>query len=676
MPVPRSAKYIGRDVIKERRERLLSQAQTLWNRDGLTAVGVLMGERLDMGVLENILDGFDSAPPRRRIAKSNGRPTRLDEQGADDEDIALAALKDLSLVFKGLYTALRTGKLQKLKLTMDRCIGVVHERWGGITQWLIYCARNVVPGDTGYNWDRVIDSCTWILEPILFYADDDPVTHDLVARPPTIDFVFCLLRITDPGTERPATHKSYPNSLCSIAKVFAMSVMSTTGHYIQSHLNEKSPHTRRDVVRSIVRRIQDVSATPRHTPDDMSRVSCDLLNLIPGACIILTRRGPGEAYGVSDVLFEGARALSCAMEDVSFKNSALPDYLTLDAGINQLVSLATWPRTPPRAMERLFEAGIIPCIIRSLPHTNRSDPRHRGIEEPAYHLLPFLTDSRIFSAVKTGGADLEPLMKELERYPKSKVAVVEPIYNAYSLALRCCKSAFQDRKSPIEMCYNLNHEVPREGSRDCTTLKTCSVCRVVFYCSEVCQREDWAAFHSEECTRGAERWRPRLTVAGVTERLERDRLMILEALANRFLPPPTEIVRRGSGGIQNASEDSSVRIHTFDLAGGLYQSIATGEASPPKRFVEYESMTLPSYFQKYEDVLGDRTRARLSRCAEDIKHKHESTLLVAGTFTAHKVCICICAKMVYNPDSEVGERYRVVWHACSILCLPLWLFGI
>ena len=421
-----------------------------------------MGERLDMDVLENILDGFDSAPPRRRPTKTSGRPTSgsLDDHGADDEEVAFAAVRDLSLIFKGLYTALRPGMLQKLKLTMDKCLGVVQERWGGLTQWLIYCARNILPGDTEYNWDRVIDFCTWILEPILLYADDNRMTHDLVTRPPTIDLVFCLLRITDSRTERPATHLTYRNSLCSIAKVFAMSVMSPTGQHIQSRLNEYSPHTRRDVVRSIVRRIQDVRATPRHTPGDMSRVSCDLLNLVPGACVILTRRGPGRAYGVEDILFEGARALSCAMEDASLKNSALPDYLTLDTGINQLVSLATWPRTPPRAMERLFEAGIILCIIRSLPHTIRPDSRYRGIEEPAYHLLPFLTDSRMFSAVKTGGADLEVVMKELERYPKSKVAIVEPIYNAYSLALRCCKSAFEDRKRAIEMCYNLNVSKP------------------------------------------------------------------------------------------------------------------------------------------------------------------------------------------------------------------------
>jgi hypothetical protein len=71
-------------------------------------------------------------------------------------------------------------------------------------------------------------------------------------------------------------------------------------------------------------------------------------------------------------------------------------------------------------------------------------------------LLQFLTDSRIFQAVKQGGADLESLMKELEKYPKFEAAAFELIYNAYSLALRCCKSAFEDRKTPIQMCYNLN----------------------------------------------------------------------------------------------------------------------------------------------------------------------------------------------------------------------------
>ena len=167
----------------------------------------------------------------------------------------------------------------------------------------------------------------------------------------------------------------------------------------------------------------------------------------------------------------------------------------------------------------------------------------------------------------------------------------------------------------------------------------------------------------------------RLTNAGVTERLERDRLMILEVLANRFLPPLADIVRREWGNSpQDADSIRKTYVHTFDLTGGLYRRVSKGEGSPSK-FVEYQSMTLPSYFQQYDDVLGDRTRARLSRCAEDVRRNPGSTLLVAGAFSAHKICMCICAKMVYHPDYEVGERYRVVWHACSVLCLPLSLLG-
>jgi hypothetical protein len=154
--------------------------------------------------------------------------------------------------------------------------------------------------------------------------------------------------------------------------------------------------------------------------------------------------------------------------------------------------------------------------------------------------------------------------------------------------------------------------------------------------------------------------------------------MFLEVLANRFLPPLPDIVRRERGdGLHHPRDADSNRetyVHTFDLTGGLYRRVSKGEGSPYK-FVDYESMTLPSYFQRYDDVLGDRTRARLSRCAEDVKNNPESTLLLAGAFSAHKIFMCICAKMVYHPDYEMGERYRVVWHACSVLCLPLSLLG-
>lgn len=147
----------------------------------------------------------------------------------------------------------------------------------------------------------------------------------------------------------------------------------------------------------------------------------------------------------------------------------------------------------------------------------------------------------------------------------------------------------------------------------------------------------------------------------MTERIEREKLMFLQVLANRFLPPLSAIVARAKG--TSDDKQGNPKVHVFDLAGKIFEKNKT-----PK-FVEYSSMTLPAYFEKYEPVIGDRTQARLGQCAEDVKADPESALLVAGTFVGQQLVICICAKMQYNPSGAVGERYRAVTHACSVLTM-------
>lgn len=148
----------------------------------------------------------------------------------------------------------------------------------------------------------------------------------------------------------------------------------------------------------------------------------------------------------------------------------------------------------------------------------------------------------------------------------------------------------------------------------------------------------------------------------MTERIEREKLVFLQVLANRFLPPLPDIVAREKGSSNDG--DTTAKVHVFDLAGKLFRQNKT-----PK-LMEYGSMTLPAYFNKYAFVIGDRTQARLGTCAVDVEADPGSAVLVAGTFLGQLMIICICAKMQYDPAAAVGERYRAVTHACSVLTFP------
>ncbi|KAJ3538195.1 hypothetical protein NMY22_g5269 [Coprinellus aureogranulatus] len=455
-------------------------------------------------------------------------------------------------------------------------------------------------------------------------------------------------------------------STCAIARLFAIYVVSDVGNSVPSRLNSLPLETKEQVVQSIIERIQDVVQKPRDTPEAMDIVSDDLLNLIPSSCKLAEGMGEGGGFAHRDILFEGARALSSIMEDAALKGLQKPKSITLDAGINSLVTVAISHSIVPRALDGLLEGGIISCILRSLPYANMDDPRSQGLKGPAWRLLPFLTDSRFYNAAKTGGGAPD-LLKELGDTPRSKI--VESIYNSYSLVLRLGKIAFGETRDAVQMCYSLKHQLPAERSVDLAALKTCSTCHAAYYCSRECQKEDWSTFHSVECIRALTRWRPNLKDAGMTERIERDKLAFIEVLANRFLPPLPDIIAREKSSNNANSQpgknvNDRVRVHIFDLAGKLFRE------SKSLKLMEYECTTLSAYFKKHEHVIGDRTQARLGQAAKDVELDPESGVLVAGTFTGHHIIVCICAKMQYNPKGAVGERYRAVTHACSVQTMP------
>lgn len=404
-----------------------------------------------MDVLNDILNDLDATSLRTRATLPPDAP--LPPDIGDNEKDGHDGLMDLSTVLYGLYRALRAESSSRLQSLMDACLEKLHLRWADVAKWIMLCAEKISPADfIPGHWNTVLHYCDRILEPILFYPETNHFKREIATTDATIDILFCLLRITDPRTGRPARLEIDPltGSRCTIARIFGMSVQSETGDSVSARLNSLSLPTKQEVIQSIIGRIQDILSMRRDKPEDIAEINADIVNLVPSSCTLVKALDAGGEFAHRDILFECTRTLLTVLEDVATKKLPKPD--SLDFSINELVTLAAWPSLAHRAMEGLFEGGIIPCILRSLLYTNTTDPRLQGLKEPAWRLLPFVTDSRIYHAAKKGGGNFD-LFKELEAIPKSKPA--ESIYNAYSSALRFCKAAFADKDCPVEMCYSL-----------------------------------------------------------------------------------------------------------------------------------------------------------------------------------------------------------------------------
>ncbi|KAJ3510425.1 hypothetical protein NMY22_g15983 [Coprinellus aureogranulatus] len=561
----------------------------------------------------------DAVRQRRRLLLSKAQDicTRKD---IADAGIYLGRNLDMD-VLRNVFDDLDAGPLRTLaslpvdapvslelcKREMAACDGLrdLTLIFGGLHEALMLSLAKAPPIQA--RWMGVMQCCIGTMELILIQPDTDRLKGEIAGMDSTIDFLFCLLRMINLRTGRPIFLESGPGS------------------------------------------------RPRDTPQAMRIVSQDFLELVPSACTLIARMGLKGNFAHRDILFTPTRVL-LHIADERFTNSKphlWPDALMIDAAMNSLVSFAVRPLLAPRAIEGLLEGGVIPIMMLALPMEGRAGPGVQGMNGPLLGLLPFLTDSRVFFAVKNGGSGTVELLSKLGT--SQKPPDLERAHVAYSLALDCCKVAFEALKHPVQICHNLKHRLPMDDSARYGAFKACSGCHAVYYCSNACQMEDWTRFHSKECSLLSQRPRQ----GCISARIEREKLALLEVLANRFLPHRHDVLAEGRRRERTEAEVYG-RVHVFDLAGKLFRTADT------VKFAEYTHMTLPSLFERYNTVIKDHVKERIRQCALDVRSNPENAVLVAGMFLAQRAVVTICAKMGYNSERVVGERYRALTHTCSV----------
>ncbi|KAJ3537563.1 hypothetical protein NMY22_g5542 [Coprinellus aureogranulatus] len=158
-----------------------------------------------------------------------------------------------------------------------------------------------------------------------------------------------------------------------------------------------------------------------------------------------------------------------------------------------------------KVLPELLDSGLLETIadyLLSLPE-GTEDPWYPWVGDDAKIQMgvpiPILVSMCVYRPILDATLRAKMALAEEKRNRLSAGAYRE-LWGAHWTTLPLYQRVWEleDAKSGIYLCDNMRHatcirETP--GPR-----KECAHCRAVVYCSEECQREDWEAFHKEECS--------------------------------------------------------------------------------------------------------------------------------------------------------------------------------
>ncbi|KAF6765467.1 hypothetical protein DFP72DRAFT_867915 [Ephemerocybe angulata] len=320
----------------------------------------------------------------------------------------------------------------------------------------------------------------------------------------------------------------------------------------------------------------------------------------------------------------------------------------------------------------LIRSGIISQILTGMLLVSYGDEWTPMIANaPLNLLLPYHYTSRVAQA-----------MAEIERLPFLKAVNLNnpeltEIFNRLENSGKRFSVVYLDqhgRRFQTEACNNQNHwettrSMPRRNS---TKLKRCSTCRVVMYCCEACQREDWGSFHARECCL-LHRWYLDLTAqqkSFLSFKMRHDQLRYIEYLVNANLPASASnneapFIRSESGilvcrlGPSEPSSPTDPAIEVFNFASRPGDIVARTPRTP-----------LSGYRDCYR--LGqdsNEVNPRLANLESDsVLEDPQSVILAQGIFPFHtdKRSVHLLAKLKRFPEEESGGKYKIVSHVLGL----------
>ncbi|KAF6755174.1 hypothetical protein DFP72DRAFT_1045650 [Ephemerocybe angulata] len=461
----------------------------------LRALAEFLSREDRTGYFESILDALDlRLVPEYPPTSWNPNASWNTIEGA------MQALKDLVMVFRALAEGADIPVIETFgKATLRTLV----DRWVGIMAWmhrvLVYASRTSAESGVGLT---VVTHCSAALMLMVTAAGDDPFRLEIVSMTRTADLILLLLCQVDPQTQRhyylaPDQTPFLPPSLCTIIQMLHIYLEYPVGwEAMQLRLCSAKGSTRRTAIRFFIRRIEEIVAHSDKT--NLAAAANSYLHLVESVSTLVHDTTLWQSFHLEDFIFKYTTVLcTLAKKAEAFKFADTRFWANISASINVLVKnfVAKLSPNPSAHVSKLVEGGLLQCVSICLPHPRDSeadlDLNSGNVLDALHFLCPYMYLSKVYFAA---GAPGDPPLWRSNHTTRAE-AQNEAICMVIDQTLDRSYYVYTDERHRKHPPTSEGHTF--DNYRD--ALKTCMGCHAVTYCSQECQKEDWAALHSKEC---------------------------------------------------------------------------------------------------------------------------------------------------------------------------------
>ncbi|KAJ3501199.1 hypothetical protein NMY22_g19006 [Coprinellus aureogranulatus] len=564
------------------------------------------------------------------------------------------AIRNIELASKSVYTCIPLFRslrfaprmTEEIKAYKERCFEMMVGKWGAVKAWM---AHLVVHAPGSNDSGKVLQYCADALVAILAGAQDSPAKQEMVSMPGTADLVYVLLCQTSRRTGKYQILRVYdhPRAHCAATELFKHIFDSTAGwDAMEQRLRAVTGRTRKNILNAIGGRAEQMAEEA--TPENIHGYAISFTFLTEGLSRLSSDADLWDALYRGKAISRCASALCKLAEKAHNANVADQDaWNYISDSIQMLTSFTVkFAPNPIHTLPSVIEAGIFRAALICLSHVDRRGSSltlpSSGAVAALESMLPYFYVGKVYlSAADRGDLDdFDPSKNPWDHPMDVRGAKAIRIWCLCAVELQRAWKAHSWRKGfAVNLCSNAKHGERHTPSDDCT-VRTCSSCQWVTYCSTECQKEDWIDFHSRECRFTAKRAQGfHMTSSKNIVDIRRSQLRYIESHVNEYgveqifrraMPPP----------IRPPGAPTPILIQNFSIMN--LQESRDGPGS------------VPQYTDEWDD--GAEMAARISQFVEDSKADPQRITIMEGNFQlTDRTAVRTLAKIEYDPYQKKGN---------------------
>ncbi|KAF6746349.1 hypothetical protein DFP72DRAFT_635403 [Ephemerocybe angulata] len=561
----------------------------------------------------------------------------------------------------------------------SQCYDIIAERWTGIMQWLLFLGGY---GERLQKKNGIQGFTAMFLQEAFFRGR--PCRDELMHHPSSLKYLMLLLTRLDHRTGK-YLYECEGGSECSILWLLGLYLESDdTLDALLSHIKTSPPESRRSLVSAIVARPMQISATAYIDRLDLLNSAAKSIRIlcIFGSKIMrdhaLSRKffhrnlfgELGKAlFTLADMVNRGVQpGRMLCWETLSTCLSSVTDPMSKMARIERQSFSAAHTADLPLILSTLLEPGMVSCAIYAFKYIkmNKRDFGKTGIDRLMEHILrDFAAHMAVSRIARAATASPYPGLEDGLRGDGGWENVVRGIPWAAAAA----QSVFDARRGiHVDVCDNLKHSA-RYGSSDSDySVRKCSRCECVVYCSRECQKEDWDEGHKHECgsLRLDEGYK---LISSIQCEIRRDQLTFVEHLANERLPlilPSNSVTHRHDP----SKTDKDGTLDDVSLPSEPEATVVLLDATMPDSIRSKLHHPISAHANAIWRQINGIWDGRVQRLVQRAGERPEETILVETVFEHnYPAATYVLGEMRFDPAASRVTKLKVV---NSVFRMGLW----